>query len=278
MSDVDLPLGEGLASADPQAVQAAVNKQGFGWTVATQSAGAYPAPYADKPVAFGPKPRLKWTQPFFEMGRLFGEPPPKHRDWREGRQLTPAGEQGSYRTCSAFAVAGIVADLVSHKIGAPPRALSAGHLHRCLGGLDPQTAVDPDKLTEVLKAKRVAYESAGDYPFDTPCAAVVGVQGIASYSWINTNDDAKRALGSGPVLAVMNLHDDFWPWYGGGVYEPVGKYRSPHSIIVVGYSDPGGYWIARNSHGPGWGEGGYCKIRYDTCGIFDFHSGLKITL
>ena len=32
-----------------------------------------------------------------------------------------------------------------------------------------------------------------------------------------------------------------------------------HNLLIVGYGD--GYWLARNSWGPRWGDGGYIKIR-----------------
>jgi len=35
-----------------------------------------------------------------------------------------------------------------------------------------------------------------------------------------------------------------------------------HAVVVVGYSDPGGYWIFKNSWGTGWGSGGYDTIPY----------------
>ena len=35
-----------------------------------------------------------------------------------------------------------------------------------------------------------------------------------------------------------------------------------HALLVVGYDDPGGYWIVKNSWGPGWGVGGFGRVGY----------------
>lgn len=82
------------------------------------------------------------------------------------------------------------------------------------------------------------------------------------------NVDALRAaLQQGPIYAVLMMMSDF-PTYTGGVYEwrkgwPVGC----HAVALVGYQDTpgqygGGWFIARNSSGPEWGEDGYVRIGY----------------
>jgi hypothetical protein len=42
-----------------------------------------------------------------------------------------------------------------------------------------------------------------------------------------------------------------------------------HAVIIVGYSDMGGYWIVRNSWGSTWGpeSDGYFRVAYDNCAI-----------
>ena len=40
-----------------------------------------------------------------------------------------------------------------------------------------------------------------------------------------------------------------------------------HCICIVGYSNADNAWIARNSWGPDWGEGGYFRIGFGECGI-----------
>ena len=40
-----------------------------------------------------------------------------------------------------------------------------------------------------------------------------------------------------------------------------------HEVIIVGYNDPGQYWIVKNSYGTDWNNGGYFNVAYGSCGI-----------
>ncbi|KAK1133259.1 cathepsin L1-like [Acipenser oxyrinchus oxyrinchus] len=57
-------------------------------------------------------------------------------------------------------------------------------------------------------------------------------------------------------------------------YEPKCTRNVNHAVLVVGYGDSDGkpFWILKNSHGEGWGEGGYMRLAKDMeshCGIAD---------
>lgn len=91
----------------------------------------------------------------------------------------------------------------------------------------------------------------------------------------NSNEDRKAAIAErGPVIAGMNVYSDFG-WYKGGVYRPTTtELLGRHAVAVVGYDDTLGCWIIKNSWGGGWGEGGWARIGYGSCGIdaqFDFY-------
>ena len=77
----------------------------------------------------------------------------------------------------------------------------------------------------------------------------------------------RAALQQGPVYALLTMMSDF-PRYKGGVYEwQSGWPDGLHAVALVGYQDApgqygGGWFVARNSSGPGWGEAGYVRIGY----------------
>src|SRR5206468_11164307 len=51
---------------------------------------------------------------------------------------------------------------------------------------------------------------------------------------------------------------------GGQVYVPTTTVLGgAHALLVVGYDEPGRYWIVKNSWGTGWGDQGFGKVSYD---------------
>lgn len=45
-----------------------------------------------------------------------------------------------------------------------------------------------------------------------------------------------------------------------------GSMPGSHAMLVVGYDDADSTFLVMNSWGPGWGEGGFCRLRYDVFG------------
>ena len=82
-----------------------------------------------------------------------------------------------------------------------------------------------------------------------------------------TAETIKNALYTyGPLVTTMEVHSDFY-FYTEGVYRySYGSYQGVHAILIVGYDDLGGYFIAKNSWGTNWGEAGYFKIAYSETG------------
>jgi hypothetical protein len=57
---------------------------------------------------------------------------------------------------------------------------------------------------------------------------------------------------------------DYWD---GDIYRCTDDSYINHGVIIVGYSDAGGYWIVKNSWGSGWNGNGYFKVGYGECAI-----------
>jgi MYXO-CTERM domain-containing protein len=80
--------------------------------------------------------------------------------------------------------------------------------------------------------------------------------------------EIKTWLQERPVGVSMRTFSDLHT-YTGGVYEPDAGATSGglHAVTLVGYDDPGGYWIVKNSWGPTWGEDGFFRIKYNTSSL-----------
>merc|ERR1711981_1161065 len=91
-------------------------------------------------------------------------------------------------------------------------------------------------------------------------------------------EDFKAWVRKGPMNIFFNCLDDFFS-YSSGVYN--GPNCTPsqgtnHAMNAIGFGVENGveYALIRNSHGSGWGMGGYMKAKLDdstwgTCGLYE---------
>lgn len=95
-------------------------------------------------------------------------------------------------------------------------------------------------------------------------AAITGFTIIPSYDEVAL----AAAVAKGPVAAgICGTHKKLM-YYASGIFEdPMCCIDQNHAVLLVGYGvDSSGtpYWIAKNSWGSKWGEGGYVRLRRST--------------
>lgn len=91
---------------------------------------------------------------------------------------------------------------------------------------------------------------------------------VVNYFQSGNPADIKQWISTkGPVITCFSVYEDFFA-YKSGIYHHVsGGLAGGHCVCIVGYSDPGGFWICKNSWGTAWGESGFFRIAYGECGI-----------
>jgi len=78
-----------------------------------------------------------------------------------------------------------------------------------------------------------------------------------------TINDIKTALATyGPLTTTFTVYSDFFSYRSGVYTYTSGTYQGGHAVLIVGYDDPGQYFIVKNSWGTGWGEAGFFRIAY----------------
>uniref|UniRef100_A0A0N5BDM9 Pept_C1 domain-containing protein n=1 Tax=Strongyloides papillosus TaxID=174720 RepID=A0A0N5BDM9_STREA len=99
---------------------------------------------------------------------------------------------------------------------------------------------------------------------------------ISRWIHLQTNDEdyLKFYVGTiGPVVVGIDASLQTFQTYSYGIYDdPSCSETLNHVVLIIGYGKDdiyGDYWIAKNSYGSTWGEGGFFKIRrgLNRCGI-----------
>ena len=208
-----------------------------------------------------------------------GQVPPKF-DWRDvnGTDWTTSiKSQSGCGSCVAFSTIGALESVVQISVGVPfDYDLSEAHLFFCGGG-SCSKGWSFSKAANYVRIYGVPDEECFPYEgHDMPCsntcpnwrqrAVKVKVTGTVS-PVVGAIQEA--LLKYGPLVARMEVYEDFHS-YRGGIYEYVwGDYRAGHGVTIVGYNNDYEYWICKNSWGKGWGENGWFRIKYGECKIGD---------
>ncbi len=206
---------------------------------------------------------------------------PAYLDWRSnsGDFLTPIKDQGDCGSCVAHAALAVVESAIKingNSATATPD-LSESDLFSC-GGAKCSEGWTFDDAAGRLQSTGVVDEACLPYQdSDNACSLRCSdwqsrLTKISGWSYLPESDKTamKSALVSGPIMAAIDVYEDFY-YYTSGVYSHVsGKYVGGHAITIVGYDDANSAWIIKNSWGTGWGDKGYGKIRYGQVNIEEY--------
>lgn len=216
---------------------------------------------------------------------------PASLDWRNngGDFVTPVRNQGGCGSCWAFATTAAAesAWVIAQNWSGMNLNLSEQILVSCSGAGDCGGGYI-GSASNFIKSTGLPEESCFVYqirdcnppPPEDPNAVCCdqactewwnSAYRIDGYSGVSaTVDSIKNALNTnGPLVTTMKVYNDFYA-YAGGVYTYVtGNLLGYHAVLIIGYDDPGHYFIVKNSWGTGWGsiagygtERGYFLIDY----------------
>jgi C1A family cysteine protease/acylphosphatase len=282
-------------AVDLPALQRKISELGLSWRAGTTSNSSHSEAQARSRTGYVPGPddlslaaaeKLARDMQAATAGvpRLAGAPAAV--DWRnQGGQnyVTPIEDQGGCGSCVAFGAVAAMESLVRISRGAPGANvdLSEAHLWFCWGpshgaGACPDGGWWPDAAYDGLKQGIV---DAACFPYTSanqPCNLCSDWQSrltkITGWHKLTTPANMKDFLANvGPVSACFTVYEDFYYHYSSGVYtynaQTSGKAVGGHCVCIVGYDDNQGCWIAKNSWGTGWGESGYFRMSYGSCGL-----------
>eukprot|EP00877_Chromochloris_zofingiensis_P004388 jgi/Chrzof1/13950/Cz08g19040.t1 len=100
-------------------------------------------------------------------------------------------------------------------------------------------------------------------------------KGRFSYTPITDQWHAQRHIRDfGNVLTPFYLSKGFRDFFNNPanknkVYKPGPntQFEEGHAVVLVGYNNDEEYWVVKNTWGPDWADGGFCKVAYGASGI-----------
>lgn len=195
------------------------------------------------------------------------------------RFCSPIEDQLTLGSCNACSVVGAL-EFLMIKNGMPLTDLSVLYVYyygRKLGGKEKE---DSGLLCHHATAAVMAYGVCDDklWPYKTdrferepPQQAQDDASRFdaVQYARLGTSDAAKLSLSSGvPVVFGFDIPRSYYNAASTtGLMPNVGAFDNEpyagHAMLIVGYDDNEGTWLARNSWGVDFGDKGYCRIPYE---------------
>lgn len=195
--------------------------------------------------------------------------------------VTSVKDQGERGSCSAFATVAALETTAAYARRAPGLALDLSEAHLYFGHAAAREAILPDgtwpdEMFADCAAIGVTFEDCYGYTDDDAyglnpawrdrSAKATGVVDLSR----DPVAIKRHILRHGAVAACLLIYDDLFH-YTGGVYRHTTEETSGgHCVALVGWDDDAGCWLAKNSWGEDWGEGGFLRIAYGEAFIEDY--------
>jgi len=216
-----------------------------------------------------------------------GSPPfplsyPSAIDWRnkDGHNwVTAIKNQGLCGSCVAFAAVATLESLIRIELSQPNKQVDLSEMDVFHCGCGSCCSA----FWYLLSACNYLHGQGGpdeecfpyqpqDIPCDNNCSnSLLRSAKISNHGLIYGQENIMTCVANAPIMAVMNVYEDFWQFEGGTIYQHSWGEQLPgnHAVCIIGYNTAGAtdYWIIKNSWGDDWGEGGFARIKMGECGI-----------
>ena len=200
-------------------------------------------------------------------------------DWRSTGAVPAPRSQGSCNTCTSFAAVCAVESLHFLKYKARIR-LAPGFIHSCLLNRPCDEGASPKEVLNAVAAHGISYGFPNDYPFPTDHCSTGNLYPVSRLALLAGPNASMVAMANqGPIVGDMFIDPAFFEVGPETIYR-FNDSAEPrlHSIAIVGYDRPRGFWIVANSFGTGWGDRGFGRVAFGSGGLLDERRGWQILL
>lgn len=217
-----------------------------------------------------------------------GHPPTPHlpaafdlQHVRGRNYVTGIKDQGFSGACSAFATAAALETTASYTRGAPGLRLDLSEAHLFFGHAAAREAITPDgtwpdEMFHDCVSSGVTFEDCYPFTADDSTALNPGwrdrLAKAADVVDLSRDPAAikRHIYGYGAVAACLVVYADLFHYTGGVYRRTTDETVGGHCVTLIGWDDDAGCWLAKNSWGTGWGEGGFLRIAYGEAYIEDY--------
>jgi len=190
-------------------------------------------------------------------------------------------DQGTTSSCAANAAAAAME--IAYKRAGQSKDFSRLFIYwfaRQLGGVLGDQGVYAKDICRALQENGVCLESTWDFILENidvepSVAAIMEAKEYPVYEYARLPEsdivtNLKKSVASGiPVLTSIKTSVGFgvlgkdWKQHD---WDPTLEYIGDHGVVIIGYDDVTQRFLALNSWGPGWGDGGFFGIPYSRIG------------
>jgi C1A family cysteine protease len=209
-----------------------------------------------------------------------GAPPAYNLDDVGGRSyVAPVRDQDRCGSCVAFGTLATAEGTLRVAQADPDLAvdLSEAHLFYCVARSQGRRcntgwSVAPalDSLRDIGAPDEACYPyTAGDQDCSDRCTDwQTRATNITGWHELTVASQMKEWISTrGPLVATLAVYADFYSYRSGTYRHVAGDLVGGHCVCAVGYDDPAGCWIIKNSWGVGWGDQGFARIAYGQVAI-----------
>jgi hypothetical protein len=252
-----------------------IARNGWDWTAGHTGVSDLSPEQRQAMLGYRPMPESeRAARSLGELVPLDAKDIPASWDWRTLGGMTGVRNQGSCGSCWAFGATGAFESSIKifrhidTNLSEQQMLVCNDMGCTCAGGNSEACYFLMESMGQVSE---VSMPYTGNDAAPCVDSQYDSVERIQGYVMVPANATSlKTAIMTAPICVNLYAPNALFN-YSGGCFQYTGSGATNHCVVMCGWDDAAcggaGAWLFKNSWGSGWGEGGYCWMRYGQCSL-----------